>query len=239
MVKDRVQHHPDTPAVGGLDQLFQVLIGSELGVYPLVVGDVIFVIAVRAEDRGQVDAPHAQLLQVIQLFGNPLQIAARKILRGGLSAPGHCDVGIVLYPVSPIKTVYKDLVKYRVLHPLYHRHDVVGVDVGQLKEIVEAELEVIGLRQTVLAKPAYPISLLQAEDIGQPDVCQRQLFFIVVVQPVGITDLHLCLPLPVLIAIFFAIYQKHPNCLIFLCRAEPKDDFPLAYRKAESGIRDM
>ncbi len=75
-----VHHHvgddPDAPAVGGLDQLGDVVHVTELRQHLVVVGDVVAAVTQgRFEERQQPQAIHAQPLQVVQPFDEPPDVA--------------------------------------------------------------------------------------------------------------------------------------------------------------------
>ena len=129
MVEHSVQHHPHAPTVGLVAQTGEVGVGAQHGVDLVIVGGAVAVVLRRLEDGVEVDGLYPQLLQVVQLFDDPPQVAAEKVpvahlapvvgppLRQLLPAlmdpPSAHHAGGVGNPAAQ-KTVGKDLVG----HPL-------------------------------------------------------------------------------------------------------------------------
>ena len=75
-----IQHHfdddADSPVVGGLEDLPKILQGSVAGMYGVVIGNVVAIVAQRrGKKRHEPDRIDAQFLQVAELLFEPLKIA--------------------------------------------------------------------------------------------------------------------------------------------------------------------
>ena len=76
MVHDEVGDHADPALVGGLDEVADVVDGPVVGLDLEEVRDVVAAVAQRRlEERQQPDAVHAQPLQVVELLGQPAEVA--------------------------------------------------------------------------------------------------------------------------------------------------------------------
>ncbi len=91
VIEHAVQHHPDAPGPGGGTEVLEVLVGTQHGVHPLVVGGAVAVILRRLEDGAEVEGLHPQTLEIVQLFLHPRQRAAEEIpvahLAAGIGLP--------------------------------------------------------------------------------------------------------------------------------------------------------
>jgi hypothetical protein len=76
VVHDEVDDHPDAPLVRGVEELVEVLHGARLRLDVGVVGDVVPAVAQRrGEERRHPQAVDAEPLEVVQLLGQPLEVA--------------------------------------------------------------------------------------------------------------------------------------------------------------------
>src|SRR5690606_24324525 len=75
VVHDEVDDHPDTSVVGGADQLDEVTVGAQPRIDPVVVGDVVPVVAVRGRvERHQPQTGDADVGEVVDPLGQPGEV---------------------------------------------------------------------------------------------------------------------------------------------------------------------
>ena len=115
----------------------------ELRINLHIIHRIILVIRYRPEDWCQIDRRNSKVLQIVQFFDNSTEISARKTFRCRQRSPLHIDIGAVLFCISTEKTVHKNLIEHRALHPFYRRQYVIAVDVRHLEEIVKSLREII------------------------------------------------------------------------------------------------
>ena len=76
VVHDEVDDHPDAALVRRVEEAVEVLDGAELGQDVGVVGDVVAAVAQRrGEERRHPQAVDAEPLEVVELLGQPLEVA--------------------------------------------------------------------------------------------------------------------------------------------------------------------
>ena len=84
MVQHRVQRQAHAAGVQCVGQPLERGLAPKHGVYAQEIGGVILVVAGGCKDGREVDAGHTQIGQVIQLVGNAIQVASKKLLAPGL-----------------------------------------------------------------------------------------------------------------------------------------------------------
>ncbi|MNL28997.1 hypothetical protein D3C87_1506680 [compost metagenome] len=117
MVEDPVQHHLHAHAVGGLEHAREGRVAAEGRVHVHVVAGVVLVVAAAGEDRVEVEGVDAQLLEVGELLGHPVQVAAHEVVEGRRGAPGRDPLGIV-GAIAVGEALGEDLVEDGVLGPV-------------------------------------------------------------------------------------------------------------------------
>ncbi|GFI61420.1 hypothetical protein IMSAG049_00579 [Clostridiales bacterium] len=118
MIKDCIQHHPDSHTVRLLNQRLHIRFIPEIRIDSFIISGIIFVIASGVKNRREVNPRNAQLPYIIQLICNPPQISSIKI------STRH------IFPVIPIAYLYAlfslipsaepvrhNLIPYRIFHP--------------------------------------------------------------------------------------------------------------------------
>ena len=116
VVKDPVQHHAQPALVGFFQQALKGGRAAQQRIHLKVIVGVVAVIGRGLKHRGKVKRVDAQVLQVIQVFTHPQQVAAFEPPGGGRRVPGFQVVGFG-QGRAVSEAVRKDLVKNGVMHP--------------------------------------------------------------------------------------------------------------------------
>ena len=116
VVEHAVQHHPDAPAVGLVDQVAQGLVAAQHGVDLVVVVRVVTVVTGGLKHRAEVNGVHAQALKVIEFIGHAPQVTAHVLVEGGGIAPLlQTEAGDA---ATAGETIRENLVEDGIPHPL-------------------------------------------------------------------------------------------------------------------------
>ncbi len=129
VVEDTVEDDAHPAAVRGVEQLAQGVVAAEQRVDLEVVVRVIAMVRGRTEDRGQVDRGDPEVLEVVEVLGDPAQVAALEPVIGRRRVPRLEDARLV-DPVAAGEPVREDLVEDRVADPgrRVDRHLQAGMD---------------------------------------------------------------------------------------------------------------
>ena len=117
VVEDAVQHHPDAPGVGRVQQLAQRRVAAQHRVHLEIVVGVIAMVRPGAEDRVEIDRVDPQVGQVVQMLDYTQQITALVAVTGGRRAP-RLQVGCLGHAVRLGKAIGEDLIKDSVPNPV-------------------------------------------------------------------------------------------------------------------------
>src|ERR1039458_4806442 len=80
MVENGIENEPHLPPLQLADQLLQRLLAAKLRIDGEEIGGVVLVVRGRDENRREIQGRHPEVLDVVEMVGNPRQIAAEKIL---------------------------------------------------------------------------------------------------------------------------------------------------------------
>ena len=76
VVEDQLGDHPEAAAVGGAEEVTEILQRAVVGVHVHVVGDVVAVVPQRRRIEGQEpEGRDAEVLEVVELLGQPVEVA--------------------------------------------------------------------------------------------------------------------------------------------------------------------
>ena len=123
VVEDAIQDQPHAALVYRVDQLAQRFVAAQQRIHPPVVVGVVPMIRGRGEDRVQADGVDPQVDQVVEMLGDPQQVAALEAVPRRRIVPRLQVTGLV-YARAPRESVREDLVDDRVSYP--RRGIVVG-----------------------------------------------------------------------------------------------------------------
>ena len=116
-----------------LHQRRQLLLRPEIRVDGEIIRRGVLMVKVGGEDRGQVQALRAQLLQIRELLPNPRQIAAQIISPGRPGVPAVQGMPVRMQAAST-ETFRENLVVDQPACPFRRTGHVAGIDLQQLKK---------------------------------------------------------------------------------------------------------
>src|SRR5688572_24164948 len=110
VVENTIQDNAHIPFVCLLEQFVERLLPAEQGVDSVKIKGMVAVVSSGGKDRIQIQRGDAQILQIVQLFGDPIQVAALKAVHSGGGIPRleekvSCGVACAF-----CKTIRKNLV---------------------------------------------------------------------------------------------------------------------------------
>ena len=104
-----VENDTDAALPGSRDEAAKILDIAKHGINFMIIARVVVMVALRLKNRIEVDARNPKILQIVQLFHNPAQVAAEEIIRDDLLCIGVLQIhGIV----CPIRTDDRALFAY-------------------------------------------------------------------------------------------------------------------------------
>lgn len=133
MIEHSIQQNPDSPAMRLLHQRRQLILRPEIRINGEIIRRGILMIKVGGEDRGQVQALRAQLLQIRELLPDPRQIAAQIIFTGRPGVPAVQGMPVRMQAAST-ETFWENLVIDQSTGPFRRAGHVAGIDLQQLKK---------------------------------------------------------------------------------------------------------
>ena len=173
VVEHHIQHHPDAPPMSLCHQALQIRIGAQVRVHQSVIPGVVPVHRVRRKDRVQIDPVDAQVRQIVQLFADAGQVAAKPLLVGYRAAAPRRMVGA---GGAAAKSVRENLIPDCVPHPLGRGRNVGGIHPGLVEpRRADAVLLLRGAETVLPVEPDLPaaveLEVVAASLVGRAEHC--------------------------------------------------------------------
>ena len=141
-------------------QLLQSALAAEIRVDGVIIKGIVFMVGVGKEDRRQINAADAQLLQIRQPVGDTAQVAAVEVVVAGIGKVAPlAEPAVVDKARAAAEAVGHDLVPDRVAHPRGRRDDVGGIEPRKF-EVLGGNAAALRLGADFVFKHADALSLL-------------------------------------------------------------------------------